>query len=594
MLRFKTLSVKNFMSVGEQTQTLDFTNENITLVLGENLDTTDDKQVGRNGAGKSALFNALSFALFGVALTNIRRDNLINNINARGMVVVLEFERDGHKYRVERGRKPNIFKLMVDDQIVNAPDTDESQGESRHTQEELERITGLTHTLFRNIIVLNTSTTPFLNMTAKDQRDFIEELLGIRLLTEKSDVLKDNIKATRENFKIEEARIETIKRGNERISKTIENLRVKEAQWFEEQANKIVDIQSALESLQALDVEQEIVNQQALLVFRNNTARIQSLRRELTRLESDFESNAQRVVRYQRDLKTAQENRCPTCEQSVHDHTHEKIQEEIQTKLTDIETKQIALAQDINERNQELSELQSQTLSQAPEVYYDSLDQAYNHKNSLDLLNIELNNLLQAANPFTDQIANMELEGIQDPDYENINALAKVLEHQEFLLKLLTNKDSFVRKRIIDQNLAYLNNRLSEYLGIINLPHIVRFMSDLSVEITYMGRELDFDNLSRGEKNRLILALSWSFRDVYEVLNNPINVVLIDELLDNGSDAQLVDGAMQVIRKMHQERNKDVMIISHRDELVSKIGNVLLVSKEGGFTTLERIEDYQN
>jgi signal transduction protein with GAF and PtsI domain len=111
------------------------------------------------------------------------------------------------------------------------------------------------------------------------------------------------------------------------------------------------------------------------------------------------------------------------------------------------------------------------------------------------------------------------------------SAVSKII--REFLYKLLTNKDSYIRKRIIDQNLSYLNARLSQYLDRIGLPHTVVFMNDLSVNITELGRELDFDNLSRGERNRLILSLSWSFRDVWESLYQPINLLFIDELIDS-------------------------------------------------------------
>ena len=166
-----------------------------------------------------------------------------------------------------------------------------------------------------------------------------------------------------------------------------------------------------------------------------------------------------------------------------------------------------------------------------------------------------------------------------------MNELVRLREHQDFLLKLLTSKDSFVRKRIIDQNLAYLNTRLSEYLDRIGLPHTVTFMNDLTVNITELGRELDFDNLSRGERNRLILSLSWAFRDVYESLYQPINLLFIDEVVDSGMDASGVDNALGILKKMARDRNKSVWLVSHKDELSSRVNNILTVTKENGFTS---------
>ena len=158
-------------------------------------------------------------------------------------------------------------------------------------------------------------------------------------------------------------------------------------------------------------------------------------------------------------------------------------------------------------------------------------------------------------------------------------------DHQEFLLKLLTNKDSFIRKKIIDQNLAYLNNRLTYYLDKMGLPHQVSFLNDLNVEITQLGQDLDFDNLSRGERNRLILGLSWSFRDVWESLYQSINLLFVDELIDNGLDANGVENALGVLKKMARERKKNIFLISHKDELIGRVNNVLKVIKENGYTS---------
>ena len=130
-----------------------------------------------------------------------------------------------------------------------------------------------------------------------------------------------------------------------------------------------------------------------------------------------------------------------------------------------------------------------------------------------------------------------------------------------------------------------MNARLTHYLDRIGWPHTVKFQNDLTVSIEELGRELDFDNLSRGERNRLILGLSWSFRDVWESLYQNINLLFIDELIDNGLDANGVENALGVLKKMARERNKNIYLISHKDELVGRVNNVLKVIKENGFTS---------
>ena len=173
-----------------------------------------------------------------------------------------------------------------------------------------------------------------------------------------------------------------------------------------------------------------------------------------------------------------------------------------------------------------------------------------------------------------------------------MNDLVKLKEHQEFLYKLLTNKDSFIRKRIIDQNLTYLNKRLGYYIDKLGLPHQVKFQNDLNVEITQLGQDLDFDNLSRRERNRLILSMSFAFRDVWEGLYQNINLLFIDELVDAGMDSAGVEAALAVLKKMARDRNKNIYLISHKDELVGRVNNVLRVIKENGFTSYSNDIDY--
>ena len=192
MIKIKDLTVKNFMSVGNQTQAVDFSNRQLTLVLGENLDQGGDDSGSRNGTGKTTIINALSYALYGVALTNIRKNNLINKTNNKGMLVTLNFEKDNTKYRVERGRSPNTLKFFVDEEEQEL--TDESQGDSRKTQETIDTLLQMSHDMFKHLIALNTYTEPFLAMKPNDQRAIIEQLLSITILSEKANVLREHMK----------------------------------------------------------------------------------------------------------------------------------------------------------------------------------------------------------------------------------------------------------------------------------------------------------------------------------------------------------------------------------------------------------------
>jgi DNA repair ATPase RecN len=218
-------------------------------------------------------------------------------------------------------------------------------------------------------------------------------------------------------------------------------------------------------------------------------------------------------------------------------------------------------------------------------MFYDEEEDAIQHRSNLDNLQRQLDAKSQEIDLYSEQIEEMTGQALQIVSYDILNELTRLQEHQDFLLKLLTNKDSFIRKKIIEQNLTYLNARLTHYLDRIGLPHQVLFQNDLTVEITELGRDLDFDNLSRGERNRLILSMSWAFRDVWESLYSPINVLFIDELVDSGMDTQGVENSLALLKKMSRERNKSIWLVSHRDELAGRVENILRVVKENGFTS---------
>jgi DNA repair exonuclease SbcCD ATPase subunit len=218
-------------------------------------------------------------------------------------------------------------------------------------------------------------------------------------------------------------------------------------------------------------------------------------------------------------------------------------------------------------------------------MFYDTEEQAIQHRANVASLELQIKNKSEETDPYAEQITDMQTQALETVTYDALNELTRLQEHQEFLLKLLTSKDSFIRKKIIEQNLSYLNARLTHYLDRIGLPHTVVFQNDLTVSIEELGRELDFDNLSRGERNRLILSMAWAFRDVFESLYTPINVLFIDEMIDNGLDTQGVESALALLKQMSRERHKSIWLVSHRDELAGRVENILKVVKEGGFTS---------
>ena len=695
MLKLKSLTAKNFMSVGNATQAVHFDRSDLTLVLGENLDLGGDDTGARNGTGKTTIINALSYGLYGQALTNIKKDNLINKTNGKNMVVTVDFEVNGRQYRIERGRKPNITKLYIDGTEQNDY-TDDSQGDSRETQGDIERLLGMSIDMFRHVVALNTYTEPFLSMRANDQRQIIEQLLGITILSEKSDILKNQIKTTKDMIGEEKIRIKAVQDANVRIAEQIDNLKKRQRLWqskHDEDCNKIeknlislseIDIDAEIENhrlrerflankkledqiksiqvrqnlwekkqlddcdaiklnitqLSSIDIDAEIAIHRDIVDYSAKVKQRDEAKRWIAAIDAANAKEEKTQSKLKKEIEDLKNHKCYACGSELHDDNQSDILAAKENTLRESVLQLLAnegqkadhlitiseigeltpplkpyyktLEAALNHRNtlenmnkslesrlletspfkEQITELATELgdrehvgESQIGTFYYDTIEDALNHRNVLEQLANVLIDKQAEADPYAEQITEMEQNALQEITWDTINDLTAMQEHQEFLLKMLTSKDSFVRKRIIDQNLAYLNSRLGSYLSAIGLPHEVKFQNDLNVEITELGRDLDFDNLSRGERNRLILSLSWAFRDVWENLYQHINLLFIDELIDSGMDSSGVENALSILKRMGRERNKSIFLVSHKDELSSRVNNILTVTKENGFTS---------
>jgi len=585
MIKIRDLTVKNFMSVGNVTQAVDFNREQLTLVLGENLDQGGDDTGSRNGTGKTTIINALSYALFGTALTNIKKNNLINKTNSKGMLVTLNFEKDGNSYRIERGRSPNVLKFYINEHEQLDDTIDESQGDSRETQKGIGELLGMSHEMFKHIVALNTYTEPFLNLRANEQRAIIEQLLGITILTEKAEILKEQIRQTKDSITEETLKINAIETSNKKIEQSIETLIGRQRAWESKRRDDIQKLETAIEELEKLDIEVELDAHERLSNWTELNNQINSLNKERATLETALMRATKSVEKVEKDIKELDNELCYACGQTLHTDKKVEIELKKQKELSDAISYQTEVANKYEKTLALLADIGD--INGRPSTFYESAKEAYEHRNNVDNLRNALVNKAQEIDPYIEQIDDLKVTAIQKIDWAEINTLTKLKEHQEFLLKLLTNKDSFIRKKIIDQNLAYLNNRLTYYLDRLGLPHQVEFLNDLNVEITQLGQDLDFDNLSRGERNRLILGMSFAFRDVWESLYHGINLMFIDELIDSGMDTAGVENALAVLKKMGRERNKNVFLISHKDELVGRVNHVMKVVKENGFTSYE-------
>ena len=690
MITLKNITLRNFLSIGQVTQAVDFDKKDLTLILGENLDLGGDG--ARNGTGKTTLIQGLSYALFGVPINSIRKDNLVNRTNAKGMMVTLEFNVNGIDYKIERGRKPNILKFYVNN--VEQKDEDTAQGENKETQAAIEKVIHMSADMFKHIVALNTYSEPFLALKANEQREIIEQLLGITLLSEKAEVIKAMLKDTKDNIQQEEFKVKAVEEANKRVKEQIEatkrrqklwqqkhdedleNLAIdytrlsqidivselqahkdlviwnekkkqqdtfnallaRQTAWKQKQEKDIEDLDKSVSKLNKIDIVEEIQAHRQLAEHITKQKELNDRDKEIARLSTDIDKEDKLVKKLITEINTLKEHKCYACGQDFHDQQHTEVLDNKETMLREAQAHATSLMNQWNELRQteifvpekpktfykteaeairhgselenirtkilekqgetdpyaaQLKELSVVELGTQPVTHYDTEAQAVEHRSKVT--NIEKQIEIKAAetNPHTDVINEMENNALQEINFDAINKLTKTGEHQKFLLDLLTSKDSFVRKKIIDQNLSYLNQRLTHYLDKIGLPHNVVFKNDLQVEITELGRELDFDNLSRGERNRLILGLSFAFRDVWENLYSPINTLFIDELIDSGLDTMGVENALAILKDMSRRRQKSIWLVSHREELAGRVPNVLKVIKENGFTSYNTAVDVE-
>ena len=690
MITFKNITLRNFLSIGNVTQAVDFDKKDITLILGENLDLGGDG--ARNGTGKTTLIQGLSYALFGVPINDIRKDNLVNRTNGKGMMVTLEFVVNGTNYKIERGRKPNVLKFYVNDEQQKA--SEDQQGENKETQAAIERVINMSPEMFRHIVVLNTYSLPFLALKNNDQKDIIEQLLGITLLSEKAEIIKEMIRNSKDEIQSEEFRVRAVEEANKRVKEQIDALKRRQTLWLKKHDEDLARMALEYDDLSKIDIDSELQAHKDLVVWNNQkTAQdtynaivarslawkqkqdkdIEDLDKQTIKLEkidivtellahrslAEFllKESEQRTIantietqnkninkekklieKLEREVKALEEHTCYACGQDFHDEKHEQVMLEKTTLLktarneliefetilrdnqalvkeldakpkthykteaeairhgSDLENIRIKILEKRNETDpfsEQLKELTVVTVGPQPVTHYDTEAEAIEHRTKIASLLNNIDTKVGETDPYDEQVQEMEAQALQEVKFDRINELTKTMEHQKFLLELLTSKDSFVRKKIIDQNLSYLNGRLTHYLDKIGLPHNVIFKNDLQVEITELGRELDFDNLSRGERNRLILGLSFAFRDVWENLYAPINALFIDELIDSGLDTMGVENSLAILKDMSRRRHKSIWLVSHREELAGRVPNVLKVVKENGFTSYSTAVDVE-
>jgi len=573
MIKFKTLRFKNFLSTGENFTEINFLDNKTTLV------------VGQNGAGKSTMLDALSYALFGKPHRNILKNQLVNSINKRGTLIDVTFDIGSNSYRIMRGIKPTKFEIWKNDQMIN------QDSNARDYQKILEQnILKLNHKSFHQIVVLgSTSFVPFMQLKPSHRREIIEDLLDIgifskmnMLVKEKISGLKDKIKENGHKLNIISTKIESQRKYLRDITQINEDLKESKNSSIEKLRNEITDLHNENESLSSVVDETEPLTLE-------KTKSVDEKISKINEYSTQFKTEMRAVVK---NAKFYEENEnCPSCEQEI----SAEMKEEQMNKAKDRAKELQKGIDDATKEFENLREEQSKLLAQMEEI---RAHQRTMHSNNYSITRLqqsisELQKELEDMNTDNNDLskANNELNDFMQEKEEYVTEKMKLndeMQYNSVIVELL--RDTGIKTKIIKQYLPVMNQLINQYLQILDF--FVSFNIDENFDETIQSRHRDeftYDSFSEGEKQRIDLALLFTWRMIAKMKNSvATNLLLLDETFDSSLDGDGVENLMKILNSL--DDNTNVFVISHKGELLDgKFSHKLEFIKEKNFSKIRKV-----
>ena len=571
MITFKSLRWKNFLSTGNSWTHVDFTSHKTTLV------------VGHNGAGKSTMLDALAFALFGKAHRNISKPQLVNTINNKDCLVEVEFNVSGSNLKVVRGIKPNIFEIWKDGTMIN------QSSHSKEYQKILEQnIIKLNHKSFHQIVVLGSSSfIPFMQLAAGARRDVIEDLLDINVFSKMNQILKEKNSLLKDDLKSTEYDLELAKEKIDLQSKYIKEVEALSNDQIESKENEIFLHEDAIQNLQQENatVSDEIEELSAGLEegLKENHDKKQTL----LHYKAEFNQKIKTLVK---DSKFYEENdTCPSCSQDISDDLRsEKLSSaktkaaEIQKALDDVAAKSTTVESTLERLNSTANEVRDKT-----SLISSNNREIVRLQGQIRTLTASISQIRGNDGDVAKSIADLDtLKSQKDDLFEKRLYLSESMNYNSVILEML--KDTGIKTKIIKQYLPVINKLVNQYLQVLDF--FVSFHLDEAFSETIRSRHRDsfsYDSFSEGEKQRIDLALLFTWRMIAKMKNSvATNLLILDETFDSSLDYEGVDNLMKIIYTLDNDTN--VFVISHKgDILEGKFENKLEFHKEKNFSKLK-------
>lgn len=616
---FTKVKFRNFQSFGQIWTEISLNQRGTTLIVGENLD-----RGGSSGAGKTTAISAVSYCLYDKIPSGISKDKMINRTNDKkntSMEVQLFFKKSGQEYMIHRKRGAETGVQL----FHNGKDvTPASVG---NVNSAIEELVGFSYNLFSHIVLFNGNSKAFLDLSVGDQRSLIEELFKITMLSRKAAALKKQAAETSKSIDLMKALIKQQESQNEGFWRRVKEAEDRSSRWVINHELEIARLEETITAIENIDFDTEEQLHQRISELNALSADLESQVREITvkksgkereksPLQAEYASEIRRQEVIDRDLEKIikeldhlKKDKCPYCLQSFAD-ANKKIGEleVVQQALSEELSKKVhsnaeikkqidefdkAVSVDIDKMVVEINDIKLQISSTKEEITelqsvlsYKNLKDHVTAQNAVSSMKDKLLKLRQETNPHLDAIDALTKEGEISIDRKGLDDLVNLQAHQAFLIKLLTDKNSYVRKNLISTTTPYLNKRIGYYVEKLNLPHIVLFQPDMTCEISEIGRPLDHGNLSNGEKKKLNLALCLSFRDVLTYLHSKVNVLFTDEVDGGSISGNDVDCLISLLKHKSWDDNLGIYIISHRPEFEGRCDRNIVIRKEQGFSSL--------
>lgn len=571
MINFRTLKYKNFLSTGNKFTEIDFNKAKSTLV------------VGHNGAGKSTMLDALSFALFGKPHRNINKPQLVNSINNKDCVVEVTFNIGKSVFKVVRGIKPNLFEIWKDDVMLN------QSSHSKEYQKILEQnIIKLNHKSFHQIVVLGSSSfIPFMQLASQHRRDVIEDLLDIGVFSKMNGLVKEKVALLKDTIKNITYDIDLIREKIDLQRKYIREVENLSTEQIEEKENQIAQSQIQIDDLQQLNNNISAEIEELSEGLQENLGKQNDKKQELLQYKATFTQQIKSIVK---ESKFYEENdNCPTCHQDIDadlkannlkaskekavdlQKALDSISEQagtVESALTDLTNTSKLVADKTSEISSNSREIQS--IQRHIKALTDAIDNIKGKDGDIATEKDKLQKLIDDRNDLT------EKKLINNETLSYNVAMAEML------------KDTGIKTKIVKEYLPVINKLTNQYLQILDF--FVHFNLDESFQETIRSRHRDsfsYDSFSEGEKQRIDLALLFTWRQIAKMKNSvATNLLILDETFDSSLDQEGVDNLMKIIYTLGDDTN--VFVISHKGEILDgKFASKIEFFKEKNFSRIK-------